>query len=114
VKLHRVTSTRDIARPVGEVFALYADFPRHHSPINAAAPAPLGSFVHVPVKVTEVRDNRLIRYRSCNRRCSSARWQARFRRLGPSLTRVEEELVLPLGMLGRWTTAPAVDSQGKH
>ena len=115
MKLHRVTGTTDIQRPLSEVFGLYLDFPTRSCVANplpalqkqkprSAKEAPLGSCVHVPMKVTELHKDRLIRYRSCNRRSSSARWQVLFRPLGPSMTRVDEELVLPFGMLGRWTS----------
>lgn len=116
MKLHRFTSTIDLAQPLDEVFARYSAFPQHPSSmqdmarraIPGLAPRddngrPLGNWVQMPMKVTERRTNRLIRFRSCNRRCSSARWQVRFRSLGPSLTRVDEELLLPLAMFGRWT-----------
>lgn len=122
MKLHRVAATIDIARPLNEVFAFYADFTHRPSFIEdivavwklepgvtcRTIEGLLGSHVHVPVKVTELRANRLIRYRSCNRRSASARWQVRFRPIAPSVTRVEEELLLPLSMLGRWSSKASV------
>ena len=118
MKLHRLAAAVEIPGPIGEVFDFYADFARRPSfipdfvaagrPKPGAAGSriegPLGSRVHMPVRVTELRTNRLIRYRSSNRRSSSVRWQVRLRSLGPALTRVDEELLLPLALLGRWSS----------
>jgi uncharacterized membrane protein len=104
-----------IDRPVDEVFGFYADFANLPSfvgdvvAVEQVGPSvmrwiidgPLGFPVHMFVKLTEFKRGKLIRYQSCNRRGLNAKWRLEFRSRGPCVTEVEEQLSIPLGVVGR-------------
>jgi uncharacterized membrane protein len=100
---------------VDEVFAFYADFANLPSfigdvvAVEKVGPTvtrwtiegPLGFRVHMFVNMTDVRPGRLLCFQSCNGRGLNAKWRVKFRSRGASLTKVDEQLSLPLGIIGR-------------
>jgi uncharacterized membrane protein len=104
-----------IARPVGEVFAFYADFgnlPRFLGDVMAVEPTgddmsrwtiqgPFGIQMHWTIKVTEQRVNELIRYETTSLPVLRARWDVYFSAGVTGQTDVREVLTAPLGSLGQ-------------
>lgn len=111
-----VTGEVVIRRPIQDVYSFYRDFanlPRFLGDVVTVerladmtyrwvVTGPFGARVPVTVTITEQRVNRLIRYQTCGPALLRGRWQLDFSAdtdSGP--TRVREQLVVPLGAIGR-------------
>jgi uncharacterized membrane protein len=111
-----IDASVQIHQPVNEVFAFYWDFrnlPRFLGDVIAVEPegigtsrwtiqGPLGVRVYWTIKVTEVRQNALIRYETNGLPGLRTRWEIQFiQGAGAGWTEVHEVMTSSLGTLGR-------------
>jgi uncharacterized membrane protein len=111
-----VTGNVLIRRPVHDVYGFYRNFanlPRFLGDVVAVAQladntyrwivvGPLGTRVPLTVTITAQRVNRLIRYQTCGPAPLRGRWELTFTvDAETGGTRVREQLVVPLGPIGR-------------
>jgi uncharacterized membrane protein len=111
-----VTGNVVIRRPVHVVYSFYRNFtnlPRFLGDVAAVeqvadttyrwiVAGPLGIRVPMTVTITEQRVNQLIRYQTCGPTPLRGRWELTFAvDTAAGGTRVREQLVVPLGAIGR-------------